>query len=124
MISREEMQARKALPADVPCGSCRACCKQDRITLSDAEAAKFAWHQEGPDKVLDRKPGSTECLYLTAKGCGVHADAPMLCRQFDCRILFLTTPKDKRRIRIIQNPTMREVYDAGKRRADTLNTGN
>ena len=118
-MTRDELIARKAQPASVPCGSCRACCKQDRIVLNDDEADRFAWHHEGADKVLDRKANG-ECIHLTASGCGVHAAPPDLCKRFDCRVLFLLTPKAARRIRIEQNPTMKQVYEAGKTRLATL----
>lgn len=105
-------------PSTVPCGSCVACCKRDRITLMPEEAGRFHWHFEGGQIVLDRKPNG-ECVYLD-KGCAVHDDQPTLCRQFDCRVLFLNTPKTKRKIRIQQNPTMAEVYRAGKSRLATM----
>lgn len=109
----------KALPATVPCGTCRACCMSDRVVLRDDEAECYRWHHEAGSKVLDRKSNG-ECVYLTARGCSVHDAPPDICRRFDCRILFLTTPKWRRRQRVIENPSMRLVYDAGKRRADTL----
>ena len=118
-MTRAELIALKAEPRDVPCGSCRACCKQDRIVLTEAESARFAWHQEGQDRVLDRKENG-ECIYLTARGCSVHDAPPDICQRFDCRILFLLTDKTRRRQRIEENPTMREVYAAGKRRLNTL----
>lgn len=118
-MTRDELIARKARPADVPCGTCRACCKQDRIVLRDDEAHRFAWHQEGRDKVLDRNPGGS-CIYLRESGCAVHDAPPDICRRFDCRILFLTTPKEVRRRRAKENPTMKFVYEAGKRRLATL----
>lgn len=119
-MTQSELLALRARTASVPCGSCRACCKSDRIVLSEKDdAARFAWHFEQGVKVLDRKPND-ECIYLTADGCGRHGDAPDICKRFDCRVLFLTTPKQTRRIRIQQNPTMQDVYEAGKKRASTL----
>lgn len=114
-----ELIERKALPADVPCGTCRACCKRDRVILRDDEADRFAWHDEGGQKVLDRNPDGS-CIYLRESGCAVHDAPPDICRRFDCRILFLTTPKEVRRRRVQENPTLREVYEAGKRRLSTL----
>lgn len=120
-MSPIELQERKRLPADVPCGSCRACCKQDMVHLGpndDHEA--FAWHLEAGKPTLNRKPNG-ECIYLTSGGCSVHESPPDICRRFDCRVLFLSTPKAQRRIRIAQNPTMASVYEAGKKRLETLN---
>lgn len=118
-MNRDDLIARKSQVTGVPCAGCRACCKQDRIVLGNAEASKYAWHAEGSDKVVDRKP-SGECVYLNAQGCSVHADAPDICRRFDCRVLFLTTDKTRRRQRVEENPTMRAVYEAGKKRIHTL----
>lgn len=118
-MTRDDLIAMKERPADVPCGSCRACCTHDVIRLRDDELERFAWHREGPYYVLDRKADGS-CIYLTERGCSVHDDAPDICRRFDCRVLFLTTPKARRRERVAQSPHMRAVYEAGKRRADTL----
>lgn len=120
-MNRSELIALKAKPADVPCNGCRACCKQDQIFLHDEEAGRFAWHLEGGRKVLDRKANG-ECAYLTTAGCGVHESPPDICKRFDCRVLFLLTGKATRRQRVVQNPTMRAVYEAGKKRLDTLVT--
>ena len=113
------LEAMKLQPATVPCGSCRACCKQDRVVLRENESERFAWHYEGVDRVLDRRE-TGECVYLGPAGCRVHDAPPDICARFDCRVLFLTTPKARRRQRIAENSTMREVYDAGKRRIRTL----
>ena len=118
-MTRDELIARKEQVADVPCGTCHACCERDRIVLRDDEYERFAWHWEGLQRVLDRKANG-QCVYLTARGCAVHDNAPDICRRFDCRVLFLITPKSVRRQRIEQNPTMRGVYEAGKRRLQTL----
>lgn len=119
-MDRAQLEALKQLPATVACGDCRACCKQDRIVLGPRDnLLALSWHFEGRDHVLDRKPNG-ECVYLRSSGCSIHASAPDICKRFDCRVLFATTPKARRRIRIEENPTMREVYDAGKRRLDTL----
>lgn len=112
------LQALKSHPASVPCGSCRACCKQDVIALAPTDTHE-KWHLESGRRVLDRKANG-ECVYLTDQGCSTHDNQPDICKRFDCRVLFLTTPKTQRRIRIQQNPTMREVYAAGKKRASTL----
>ena len=120
-MTREELIARKAQPANVPCGACRACCQRDRIVLQPDESSRFAHHCEGPQLVLDRQPNGA-CVYLRANGCAVHDAPPDICRRFDCRVLFLLTPKVQRRARISENPTMRHVYEAGKVRANTLRT--
>ena len=118
-MTHDELLALKIQPSNVPCGTCRACCKHDVIYLCEEESHKFTWHLEQDRKVINRKPND-ECVYLTATGCSVHNDAPDICKRFDCRVLFLLTPKANRRIRIMQNPSMVDVYEAGKTRLHTL----
>lgn len=120
MMSRDELRELRARPSSVPCGGCSACCRRDAIALEPSDdLSRFAWHMEAGRPTLDRKPGG-ECVYLTAKGCGVHANAPSICKRFDCRVLYAMTPKSVRRQRVAMNPTMRDVYRAGKRRLSTL----
>lgn len=115
-----ELLELKKHPSDVPCGGCHACCKQDRVTLGPSDDLdSFKWHLEFGRPTLDRKPNG-ECTYLTDRGCSIHGAQPDICRRFDCRVLFLTTPKTQRRIRVAQNPTMADVYSAGKKRLGTL----
>lgn len=115
----EQLRQRMSQHADVPCGSCSACCKKDTIKLGPKDdLSLYKWHLENGVPVLDRKANG-ECIYHK-NGCSIHASRPDVCKRFDCRVLFLITPKDKRRIRVQQNPTMRNVYDAGKRRLSTL----
>ena len=122
-MTRIELLERREHAADVPCGTCSACCRNDRIVLCNADAlSRYRWHQEGSQAVLDRKPNG-ECIYLTGQGCGIHATRPDVCRRFDCRVLFLLTAKDERRNNVSRNLTMRAVYDAGKLRLGTLQGG-
>lgn len=109
----------KRLPADVPCGTCRACCIADRVPLREAEVERFAHRRDAQGYALAIKDNG-ECIYLTERGCSVHDAPPDICRRFDCRVLFLDTPKARRRERVEQNPSMRAVYDAGRRRLKTL----
>lgn len=108
----------------INCNGCTACCKRDTIRLRPSDdPEKYHWHTEGSDKVLDRK-ANHECVYLTPKGCGIHGNAPEVCRQFDCRELFNSTPKVQRRIHIASNSTMHDVYEAGKKRVHQLRIAN
>jgi len=119
-MTPEQLEAKRQQHSDVRCGSCTACCKSDRVMLGpEDDLSAYRWHMEGPLVVLDRK-NNGECVYLTPKGCGIHGKAPDICKRFDCRVLFLITPKVQRRIRIEQNPSMREVYAAGRSRLNTL----
>lgn len=108
----------------IQCNGCTACCKRDVIVLRDGDdhdALRWHWVDgiEAGLRALDRKPNA-ECVYLGPHGCTIHERKPATCRAFDCRVLFLTTPKQQRRIRITQNPTLAQVYEAGKKRLGTL----
>lgn len=120
MLTEAQLEARRQLPSDVPCGECRACCSHDRVLLGPRDdPGAFLWHQEGGYAVLDRKANG-ECIYLTPAGCGIHGRAPEICRRMDCRVLYLLTPADVRKRRATENPHMALVYASGHARADTL----
>lgn len=120
MITAEQLQKLKQQDSDVPCNGCTACCQRDRIVLTSQDDPNiYLWHFEGEDRVLNRRDNG-QCIYLGQTGCNKYKERPESCRKFDCRILFLITPKTKRRIRIEQNQTMRAVYAAGRARLKTL----
>jgi hypothetical protein len=120
-MSQATATRSRSKPASVPCTGCTACCKQDLIRLDperdDMDA--FAWHYEGGRPTLDRKQNG-ECVYLAPAGCGIHDRAPTVCRAFDCRVLEMTVPPRVQAIRIMQNPTMGAVYEAGRARRASL----
>lgn len=120
-MTREDLIARKQQPADVPCRNCTACCERDIIALDPQrdDVASYRHHIEAGRPVLDRKPNG-QCTYLAPGGCSIHDRRPDICRRFDCRVLYLLTPRDRRRVRIAQNPSMRAVYAAGRARASSL----
>lgn len=112
--------AIKKREADVPCGSCTACCKRDLVWLEPGDDAALYQTQQIDGRIALAHKADGSCTYLGATGCSIHSTRPAICRRFDCRVLFMSTPKAQRRIRIEQNPTMRDVYEAGKVRAGTL----
>jgi uncharacterized protein len=105
----------------VSCGTCRACCLRDRIFLHPKEDdhTKYRYHiervPEGRIRVLDRKADGS-CAYLSDSGCSIHDSKPYLCKEFDCRVLVQQTPPERQAIRIMENPTMKLVYAAGRER--------
>lgn len=101
------------------CGGCTACCQRDVVRLDPHELNRFEWEMVSGAPALKRKEDGS-CAHLTPRGCGIYDTRPGICRRFDCRVLFNQTPKARRRIRIMQNPTMKQVYDAGKKRLGTL----
>jgi len=55
------------LLADRACGDCTACC-----TVLTVDTPDF------------KKPAGTPCAQLTARGCGIHAVRPHICRTWFC----------------------------------------
>lgn len=53
--------------ADRACGDCTACC-----TVLTVDTPEFA------------KPPETPCVHLAARGCGIHAVRPRICRTWFC----------------------------------------
>jgi len=53
--------------ADRDCGDCTACC-----TVLTVDTPEF------------RKPAGTPCVHLSARGCGIHAVRPRICRTWFC----------------------------------------
>jgi len=53
--------------ADRACGECTACCEVLTVDTPDF-----------------KKPGGTPCVHLTARGCGIHAVRPHICRTWFC----------------------------------------
>ena len=53
--------------ADRDCGDCTACC-----TVLTVDTPDF------------KKPAETPCRHLAARGCGIHAERPPICRAWFC----------------------------------------
>jgi uncharacterized protein len=118
--TREQLEQARDRPAQVPCGTCRACCTHDRIFLGPLDDPRaFRWHLEGGYPVIDRQPDG-RCVYLGDGGCTIHDRAPQICRRMDCRILVLLTPLEDQARRVAENPQMARVYEAGRERLHTL----
>ena len=108
---------------DVPCGSCRLCCRISAVFLREDEYADYDWSwcvRTGADgqnraigRVLTRKPNG-DCVYLSDSGCSIHDHAPKTCREFDCRTLFLRSDRSGRRLAIKNGEVSRELFDKGR----------
>jgi Fe-S-cluster containining protein len=113
--------------ADVPCGSCRRCCRGNSIVmlLPDEGDVVASYEHEiinlpgaGRGPVLKRKPNG-DCTYLGENGCTIHDRAPTICRVFDCRgayRAFMQHTRNERR-RILKGGMIdKEILDAGRDR--------
>jgi hypothetical protein len=84
---------RKA-PANVPCGTCTACCWYSRtdVKLEDEKPEDLLFLDMECDEAgyfLKHRPDGA-CVHLGANGgCSVHAHRPLVCRAYDCRVMGL-----------------------------------
>ena len=87
-------------PADVPCGSCNACCRTfHQIHLRPGEKRA---RRRLPGEYLSVAPGlppgylllghdeTGACPVLTAGRCTIYEDRPLVCRTYDCRMYAAT----------------------------------
>jgi Fe-S-cluster containining protein len=81
---------------DVPCGSCRACCRSsyfihvrgDETNTLKAIAAGLLMSAPGAragDKVIGIASDGS-CPMLSSGTCSIYMDRPQTCRDYDCRI--------------------------------------
>ena len=112
----------------VPCNGCTACCRGDLIALKEhlgdkPEDYKVHKHRNvvtgKVDWVLDHKPNG-DCVYLGPRGCTIHDRAPVVCREFDCRAVFLALTKEQRREWVKSGAIKKEVFAAARARLGTL----
>jgi hypothetical protein len=79
------------MPANVPCGSCTACCYHQRIDVDRAvEPPERLLHLDlVPDAIGDMKlrknPETGACVHLIDGKCSVYQYRPTGCRRYDCR---------------------------------------
>lgn len=72
---------------EVPCGACRACCKNERVVLSPERGDAVADYRVVAVPggwMLDHEENG-DCVYLGESGCAIWDRAPWACREFDCR---------------------------------------
>ena len=88
------------MPADVPCGSCNACCRtHHQLHLRPGEkAARKRLPREYLSAARGLPPGYLllgydergACPVLVDDHCSVYEDRPLVCRTYDCRIYAAT----------------------------------
>jgi uncharacterized protein len=99
----------KDVPADVPCGSCNACCRtfhQIHLRPGEKRARKrlpkdFLSPAPGlpPGYILLGYTADGACPVLVGGRCTIYEDRPLVCRTYDCRIYAATeVPPDRAEI--------------------------
>jgi hypothetical protein len=61
-----------------------------------------------------------QCVYLDASGCTIYNRRPLLCRNFDCRELYLILPRQDRDNLVRLGLSSRAVFNAGRARSKSL----
>lgn len=114
--------------SNVPCNGCTACCQGDMILLHPEhgdDPKQYACHDEVNPidgktyKTLDHQANGN-CVYLGESGCTIHDRAPIVCREFDCRIMFSMLDRNTRRRMVSSKLFSKEVLAAGRKRLHTL----
>lgn len=82
--------------ADVPCGTCTACCRAAyfvHVAPGDARARRripaallFPAPGRPPGHLLMGYDEHGRCPMLSDEGCSIYEDRPRTCRAFDCRV--------------------------------------
>jgi hypothetical protein len=113
---------------NVPCNGCTACCRGDAIFLHPECGDVVASYETSEDfnpltKKMEpvlKRDADNNCVYLGPAGCTIHERAPVICREFDCRLNFLKFPRSLRRRMVRQGFASQEVFDAGRQRLGSL----
>jgi Fe-S-cluster containining protein len=113
---------REDVPADVPCGSCNACCRTfHQIHLRPGEKRAYRrLPREYLSPARGLPPGYlllgfTErgaCPVLVGGRCTIYEDRPLVCRTYDCRLYAATGVEPDRTEIAAQVRRWRFVYPA------------
>ena len=92
-VTDQQKQVRSE-PFGYVCHRCLRCCRDKVIQVNPYEVARLArnrgqtttefraaWTEDGEGTLLKRRDDGT-CVFLTAEGCGVHPDRPLVCRLY------------------------------------------
>ena len=115
--------------AIVPCGACHACChspvevRPDHGDDPSLYRLAVSVDRTAPNQhamvTLDRKPDGS-CYALRNGRCTIWDKRPRVCRNFDCRKMFVLHSKAERRELVAKGYFKRAVLDAGKAQVGTL----
>ena len=119
----------------LPCGNCSKCCQKGENILLTENDDPLSFGEEnlstridvnnhygfghGAEILVLAKQKNGDCIFLNrATGCTIHDRAPSICRQFDCRQMFLRLSainREGRRDTFRKSPpSVKEIYKAGK----------
>jgi Fe-S-cluster containining protein len=77
--------------AQVPCGTCRACCYVPTIKVEASDDVAHLNAEPDPKNggLKLRKRADGGCIHLVDGGCSVYQHRPAACRTYDCRMYAL-----------------------------------
>lgn len=112
----------------VQCNGCTACCQNDLLMLHPEMGDDASQYDTMPAvNPITGKPGLAlkhrpegGCIYLGDAGCTIHGRAPAVCREFDCRLMFLKLGAAKARKAVAAGYASQAVIDAGRKRRHTV----
>lgn len=114
----------------VRCNGCRQCCINFPAIIlypeagDDVSAYKTVDVQHPltgePAKMLAHKANG-DCEYIGPHGCDIYDNRPIICREFDCRKMYLSFPKPMREYMVKRGMADKETFEAGKQRQHSLN---
>jgi uncharacterized protein len=113
--------------SNVPCNGCNACCQNDAIVLHPELGDDLSSYEHepyfhpinrGPCYILKHVDG--HCIYLVDGACSIWERSPAICREFDCRKLFLSLDRTTRRRIVKDGLADKAVFEAGRKRLGTL----
>ena len=68
---------------------------------------------KAPYLILDRHANG-DCVYLGPHGCTIWDNAPVVCREFDCRNTFKNSDRVGRKLAIKRGDMSKEIFDRGR----------
>ncbi len=106
----------------IQCGECTACCRNTMVILRDDEtgyADTIVRVASGDQyRILQSRPNG-DCVYLTNHGCSIHDHKPAMCREYDCREVYMAMivakTRRERRADIASCGDLKAVLRAGRK---------
>lgn len=68
-----------------------------------------------PGLMVAKKPGTMDCIYLGENGCTIHGSAPIICRAFDCGLMWAKWTRPERRRMVATGLFSADVFREGYR---------
>lgn len=107
--------------SDVPCASCRVCCRHQLVILTPEDEPRITAYDfreiVGAGiaiKVLNARADG-ECVHLGPDGCLIYDQRPEVCRAYDCRKQFKIMSRNERRQ--FRNS---QIWDEARKRLGSL----